>query len=60
MRSRNHGILGSALSDGIDLELTYRPPASSGCWPPDNGTQVPAYGETDALALDVAFLLSRN
>jgi hypothetical protein len=60
MRSRNHGILGLALSGGIDLELTYRPLASSSCRQPDNGTQVPAYGETDNFALDVAFLLSRN
>jgi hypothetical protein len=60
MLSRNHGILSSALSGGLELELTYRAPTCRSGQQSECGVHGSAYGESDGLVLHVAFLLSNN
>jgi hypothetical protein len=60
MRSRKHGILNSALTGGLELELTYRAPTCRSGEQSERRVHGSAYGESDELVLHVAFLLGNN
>jgi|GEM_PF-3524940 len=60
MRSRNHGILGSALAGELNLELTYRALSYGMREISRYGAVDPAEVGIDPMAEDVAFLMSKN